>query len=317
MDYNTGIYGEDWSSYQSTTPEITGLSFAFVKVTEGTAYVNPKWVAQRDHAKSNGLVWGAYHYPNMHNPVQAEADYFLGQVEWQPEDIAILDWEGYEEGNFGISYIDQAKYKDAWLRYVKSKLPNNPVGLYCNIDYWRYIDSTGYFGDFLWISDPSRIAGHPGIQGPWMFHQYATGTVDADYCQLGSTEELRAWVSSFRGAEAPSQETVLSEADMLSYLPMILAGSTVDVPVEPAGTMQAPKGGAYNGPIWLALGPVAHPGTASVALWSGGVKGPVQTKTLTPGRKVVIPLPVDGSVEAVHIETDVDLLGYVVGRQVA
>jgi GH25 family lysozyme M1 (1,4-beta-N-acetylmuramidase) len=60
----------------------TGLDFVFTKVTEGLSYVNPRWAAQRDHAKSQGLVWGAYHYPHMANDPRAEADYFLSQVKW-------------------------------------------------------------------------------------------------------------------------------------------------------------------------------------------------------------------------------------------
>ncbi|MFE6489437.1 GH25 family lysozyme, partial [Streptomyces sp. NPDC057757] len=74
-----GIYGQDWASYQSAQPDTGGLAFVFTKITEGTGYINPRWVAQRDHAKANGLVWGGYHYPHMGNSPQAEADYFLAQ----------------------------------------------------------------------------------------------------------------------------------------------------------------------------------------------------------------------------------------------
>ncbi|ANZ14440.1 hydrolase [Streptomyces noursei ATCC 11455] len=147
-----GIWGQDWSSYQSATPDTSGLSFAFTKVTEGLSYVNPRWVSQRDHAKASGLVWGAYHYPHVGNSVQAEADYFLGQVAWKPGDMVVLDWEGYDAANQGVSRGTQAAYKKAWLRYVKGKLPHNPVGMYANLDYWRNIDTTSYAGDFLWIA---------------------------------------------------------------------------------------------------------------------------------------------------------------------
>jgi hypothetical protein len=200
-----GIYGQDWASYQSATPDTSGLSFAFVKITEGRSYVNPEWVAQRDHAKANGLVWGGYHYPHMGNSPQAEADYFLSQVAWQPGDLVVLDWEGYDPANAGVSKATQAAYKDAWLRYVKGRLPHNPVGMYANVDYWHNVDQDGYYGDFLWIATAGRAAGDPGIQADWLFHQYSDSGVDRDFCHLSSTADLRSWAFSFA-----------SEADMLT-----------------------------------------------------------------------------------------------------
>lgn len=199
-----GIYGQDWASYQSAQPDTSGLSFAFVKVTEGLNYINPEWVSQRDHAKANGLVWGGYHYPHMTNSPQAEADRLLAQVAWQPGDLICLDWEGYDPANSGVSKADQAAYKDAWLRYVKAKMPHNPVGMYANVDYWRNVDTSGYYADFLWIATAGRAAGDPGIQAPWLFHQYTDTPVDSDYCHLGSTDELRAWAASFAPQPAPA-----------------------------------------------------------------------------------------------------------------
>ncbi|MFE3577835.1 glycoside hydrolase family 25 protein [Streptomyces vinaceus] len=188
-----GIYGQDWASYQGTEPSVAGIDFVFTKITEGLSYISPKWIRQRDHAKRNGLVWGAYHYPHMANDPKAEADYFLRQVEWQPGDIIVLDWEGYDNANKGVSKARQLAYKEAWLRYVKAKMPGHPVGMYANVDYWKNVDTTGYCGDFLWIATAGRKAGDPGIKSDWMFHQYGDNPVDKDYCPLPSREDLRAW----------------------------------------------------------------------------------------------------------------------------
>jgi len=206
-----GIYGQDWASYQSSQPDTDGLSFAFVKITEGLGYINPKWRQQRDHAKSNGLVWGAYHYPHMANSPKAEADYFLAQVAWQPGDVLILDWEGYDDANQGVSQARQLAYKEEWLRYVKAKMPHNPVGMYCNTSYWKNVDTTGYAGDFLWIATAGRKAGDPGIQAPWLFHQYTDSPVDADFCHLGSISELRTWAASFAAPPRPADRRYLDE----------------------------------------------------------------------------------------------------------
>lgn len=198
------VYGQDWSSYQSATPDTSGISFAFTKVTEGLGYINPKWVSQRDHAKAAGLVWGGYHYPHMGNSVQAEADYFLAQVAWKPGDLVALDWEGYDTANQGVSHAQQLAYKEAWLRYVKKKLPNNRVGMYCSKDYWLNVDTTSYAGDFLWIATGGLPAGQPGIKASWTFHQYSDSPVDKDVANFSSVAALKAWANVSAPAPAPT-----------------------------------------------------------------------------------------------------------------
>jgi Glycosyl hydrolases family 25 len=210
-----GIWGQDWASYQSSAPDTAGLSFAFVKITEGASYVNPKWAAQRNHAKANGLVWGGYHYPHMANTVESEANYFLDQVVWKPGDIVVLDWEGYDSANQNVPKSKQLAYKDSWLRYVKSKLPHNPVGLYCNTEYWLNVDTSSYYQDFLWIATAGRAAGNPGIKAPWLFHQYSSSPVDKDYCHLSSTAALRSWTLSFQ--PTPPEDDLPTPLDVWAY----------------------------------------------------------------------------------------------------
>ena len=57
-------YGVDVASYQSASVNYTGAKFAFVKVTEGTEYVNPKAEAQIKSAKDHGLMAMGYFYAN-------------------------------------------------------------------------------------------------------------------------------------------------------------------------------------------------------------------------------------------------------------
>ncbi|GAB2716636.1 GH25 family lysozyme [Kitasatospora kifunensis] len=201
-----GIYGQDWASYQSATPDTTGLSFAFIKVSQGTTYTNPEWTAQRDHARGAGLVVGYYHYPEMANSPQAEADHFLSLVQPQHGELLCLDWEGYDATNRSVAPPAQLTYKDSWLRYVKGRVPDSPVGLYCNLDYWRNVDTSGFFQDFLWIATAGAPAGQPGITANWLFHQYDdSGDADKDYCHLDSTDQLRTWALSFApAASAPA-----------------------------------------------------------------------------------------------------------------
>lgn len=210
------IQGQDWSGYQEVAPNVTGLDFAFVKITEGLSYVNPRWKTQRDQAKVHGLVWGAYHYPHMANDPKAEADYFLRQVSWQPGDIIVLDWEGYDNANVGVSNQRKLAYRDAWLKYVKGKMPDHKVGMYCNTDYWLNLDKTSNCGDFLWIATGGKPAGQPGIKSKWTIHQYSANPVDKDVADFATRADMAAW-AGVPGAKPPTQEgspVTLTEEDL-------------------------------------------------------------------------------------------------------
>ncbi|MEV5944250.1 glycoside hydrolase family 25 protein [Streptomyces sp. NPDC051994] len=303
-----GIYGQDWASYQSATPDTSGLSFAFVKVTEGLSYINPEWPAQRDHAKANGLVWGAYHYPHMANSPQAEADYFLAQVNWQPGDLVVLDWEGYDNANANVSKANQAAYKDAWLKYVKTKLPHNPVGMYANTDYWRNVDRTGYFGDFLWIATAGQAAGDPGIAAPWLFHQYSDNGVDRDYCHLASTAELRAWALSFQAAPAPAP-TPSQETDMPQWITgRVEPGAQPTVVLLPHGSAWS----AFNRRLHLGMDQISDKpvkGSVRVALHNGTVWHGIKDVALDAGAAVV-DVDITAPDVKLSLQTDADGVAY-------
>lgn len=76
-------YGVDVASYQSTTINYAGAKFAFVKLTEGTDYLNPKADQQIKSAKAHGLLVGGYFYANHSNSVsraRSEAKYAVAKA---------------------------------------------------------------------------------------------------------------------------------------------------------------------------------------------------------------------------------------------
>ena len=76
-------YGVDVASYQNTTVNYAGAKFAFVKLTEGIEYTNPKAEAQIKSAKANGLMVMGYFYANHSASVsraRSEAKYAVAKA---------------------------------------------------------------------------------------------------------------------------------------------------------------------------------------------------------------------------------------------
>jgi hypothetical protein len=200
-----GTYGQDWSSFQSSSLPTAGLGFVIVKQTEGLTYTNPNAAAQVAHARANRLVVGHYHYPHMANSAPAEAKRFLTVARPASGDFLVLDWEGYDKANKGVPFSTQVAYKKAWLAHVQAALPQVQTGTYANTDYLNR-DPNGAYGDFLWIATANRPAGQPGITHKWLFHQYGAAGIDRDYCPL-PLAELKAWTHAKETPEDDNMPT--------------------------------------------------------------------------------------------------------------
>jgi len=236
-----GIYGQDWASYQGSTPSAKGIDFVFLKVTEGTTYESPVWKSQYAEAIKAGLAIGFYHYPHMHNNPDAEVNYFLSKVTPKIGEMVVLDWEGYDANNRNLSPSELLSYKEEYLRFMKSKLPHNPVGLYCNTSYWLSIDKASNAGDFLWIATANKPAGQPGIQYNWLFHQYGASGVDRDYCRLATKTDLINWIKGF----APKT------AGTTIHLSHIIAAATTDPTAKQGHTTHAAEVRVVENALWV------------------------------------------------------------------
>lgn len=178
------IKGIDVASYQPTNYSTAGLDFVFIKVTEGTNYVNPHLAGQVKTARDHKAIVGFYHFQH-HGDTAAQVAYFDAKVKpyLVGGDIIALDWEQH-----GLTTAD----KDAWLKGVKAVHPTHKVILYTYTSMWA---TAGKFvQDGLWIADPNNPAGHPNIKEPWIFHQYSeAGGMDHDVAKFNSYAELKEW----------------------------------------------------------------------------------------------------------------------------
>ncbi|MEU8958102.1 glycoside hydrolase family 25 protein [Streptomyces sp. NPDC048518] len=181
------IRGIDVSSHQSTF-DTDGLSFVFIKATEGRSYINPKLSAQTKLARDGGCVVGFYHFLWPGN-ITAQAEYFVGKAPEKAGDLLAVDWETTGDGTRASN-----AEKDRFIREVKRLRPHNKVLLYCNRDFWLNRDTTSYAGDGLWIADYVS-AGKPRIQAKWTIHQYTSTPLDKNVAAFASEAAMRDWAT--------------------------------------------------------------------------------------------------------------------------
>ncbi|MFH9178491.1 GH25 family lysozyme [Streptomyces albogriseolus] len=183
------LRGIDVSAYQSSSYGTDGLSFIFIKATEGRSYTNPKLPAQTKRARDAGLVVGFYHFL-WPGDLTAQAEYFVRQAPEKRGDVLAVDWETTGEG----TRASDAE-KDRFIKKVKELRPHHRVILYANRHFWLDVDTTSYAGDGLWIAD-YVTAGKPRIKADWRFHQYTDDPLDKNVADFSSGSALREWAGA-------------------------------------------------------------------------------------------------------------------------
>lgn len=174
--------GFDAASYQgcynAQAAVQAGARFSFIKLSEGTGYVNPYAGCQLNASRDAGLRLGAYHFADVAGlSPQAEADNFLNVARSQglinAGVIPVLDWE--PAGNLKA----QVWWAKAWLDRVAAAWGAKPliymsastIGMadwtpVSSADYGLWVAGypRGYAGDRL--RDPGSV---PYSVAPWAF----------------------------------------------------------------------------------------------------------------------------------------------------
>ncbi|WP_081438355.1 GH25 family lysozyme [Pseudofrankia asymbiotica] len=163
----------DWNAVKAA-----GNSFAVVKATEGTTYVNPHYAADRAGAQAAGLVIGSYHYARPALPISTAVDqarHFLatiGNVNAPGMLAPVLDLET----TGGLNPTDLTAWTQAFLHEVESQTGRTPI-LYTFRSFWTdKIANTPSFAKYpLWFAiynsnaDPGWL---PGGWQKWLIWQY-------------------------------------------------------------------------------------------------------------------------------------------------
>lgn len=137
--------------------------FVIAKATEGTGYVNPYCDKAVQRARSDGKLWGFYHYCRGGNAV-AEADYMYNQCKnYFGHGIPCIDWEAGTNRSWGdSSYVRKLADRihalsGVWpMIYVQASALNQVGNCASDCALW--------------------VAGYPDMRNSWDVPTYRYGT---------------------------------------------------------------------------------------------------------------------------------------------
>lgn len=156
-------YGVDVASYQATDMAAyhkAGASFAIVKLTEGTDYVNPKASKQVASSRANHMYTHAYHFARFGSSVsqaKKEAAYFIEQAKKEDISQKRMLWLDWESGSGNTVTGTKAANTAAILAFMDAiKAAGWRPGLYSGASLMRSgIDTAQVvkkYGTCLWVA---------------------------------------------------------------------------------------------------------------------------------------------------------------------
>lgn len=171
-------YGIDLSHWNTVTDwhavHSNGITFASIKVTEGTDFTDPNATDHVNHARAAGIRVGGYHFARDTN-LEAQVDHFAAQLRARAlldggALAPMLDMEANElrdtANQFTAAFI-------ARLRAVTGK---RRVLVYANLHWWTNVLRPDQWADddiLLWIARYNGDPGNPGWHHPRLaLHQH-------------------------------------------------------------------------------------------------------------------------------------------------
>ena len=198
--------GRDYSAYQAplTAADLSGLSFAFTKVTNGLTEIDPHLARNWAVLGSWGKPRGGYHELVGSASATAQGTYYMDAIKanggLRPGDILAVVASDYP----GVTDADVK----AWCDKVRSLAgPQHPIVAYTDLDVAKTLVATSGHYD-LWVAWPSSSAPGPSQWAPakwktWRFWQWGTeGGVDADAFN-GTAAQLDQWIASYSPQTGP------------------------------------------------------------------------------------------------------------------
>ena len=171
------VRGVDVSRYQGVIdwPVLAGqgIDFAFVKATEGSTLVDPRFVTNLDGATAAGLRVGAYHFFSFTSAGATQADNVIRTVPARADLLPVaVDLEFY--GDFWLRPTpvqDVRRELGVLLDRLLTHYGRRPIVYTTAEAYDRYL-SGAFPGVDIWIRDVWRTPSLPDGR-PWTFWQFS------------------------------------------------------------------------------------------------------------------------------------------------
>ncbi|MCC2688766.1 MAG: glycoside hydrolase [Rhizobiaceae bacterium] len=183
--WSYAVHGTDVSKYQRTVDwekaKASGVSFAFIKATEGGDRVDSHFNEHWRGTKAAGIPRSAYHFYYFCRPAAEQARWFIANV---PSDRSalppVLDMEWNPDSPTCKLRPDAATVRSemkTFLEIVERHYGKKPI-IYTSIDFFDDNGLSGFRGYPYWLRS---VAGHPRDKyrgHPFTFWQYtATGVI--------------------------------------------------------------------------------------------------------------------------------------------
>lgn len=205
------VHGIDAARYQTDinwpVAQASGVSFAFVKATEGGDVLDPMFQSHWQGARRAGVPRGAYHFWYHCRPAHEQADWFIRNVPREAGALPpVLDMEWTRSRNCPTRPSGAHNRAEArkFLNILTAHYGQRPI-IYTTVDYYRDNDMGQLSGYEFWLRS---VIDHPGKVYPgqsWTFWQYTgtglingiAGNVDINVFR-GSPRQWAEWLSRRR-----------------------------------------------------------------------------------------------------------------------
>ncbi|NLG24483.1 MAG: hypothetical protein GX558_03950 [Clostridiales bacterium] len=179
-DRSAGRYpvrGVDVSSHQGEIdwPTLAGqdLSFAYIKATEGSTFVDPRYSANAAGGRDAGLRVGAYHFFSYDSPGASQAASFVATIDARPGDLPpAVDVEFYGAYEKSPAPAEQAVAQLTALVDALIAQYGVPPVLYATGRAYRLYIEGRFDACPIWIRDVFFAPRLPDGR-TWTFWQYA------------------------------------------------------------------------------------------------------------------------------------------------
>jgi lysozyme len=218
--------GIDVSYYQGTinwtSVANSGIKFAFIRVSDGTGFHDPKFTSYWAGAHNAGIIRGAYQFFRPAQSVSGQANLLISALggHYTPGDLPpVLDVEdaGGESAATVASKIRQ------WVDQVKGTLGVDPI-IYTGKYFWRdqVGGPTSFVHNALWIAQYTSLC--PDLPAPWarwtFWQNTETGSVSGISGQMdldqfnGTLADLQAFANGTGTPPPPPPPTTCNSATL-------------------------------------------------------------------------------------------------------